>query len=1062
MLGGFSVSVGSRTIGQDEWRLRRAAALIKLLALAPNHRLHREQMIDLLWPHLGRRAASNNLRKTLHATRRVLDPSECSRYLASEDGWLVLCPRGTLWVDVDSFEEAAATARSEGEPAAYRAAIELYGGELLPADRYEEWTQEKRGELRRLDLELLVELAGICEERGEYGAAIEALRRVTAEEPASEEAHAALMRLYALSGNQAEALRQYESLEEALTRELGVGPNASSRASREEIASGRFPVEGTRERGIALEDSASLGRHNLPAPRNSFVGRQTEMVEVKRALVMTRLLTLTGVGGSGKTRLAVEVSRDLVRAYPDGVWLVELAPLSEGELVPKALAEAVGTQEMPGRPITEVLVQSMRQKEQLVVMDNCEHLIEVTARLVDTLLDWCPRLRILATSREPLDVAGELNWSVPSLSVPDGQPSILEEVESYESVRLFVDRARHRNPVFSLTPENAPAVAKICERLEGIPLAVELAAARVGLSVEQIAQRLDDSLRLLSAGGRTASPRQRTLRGTLDWSYELLSEPERRLFCRLSVFAGGWTLAAAEKVGAGDTEQVDVLDLLCRLVDKSLVVGEAMGAGGVRYRMLEPVRQYAREKLEEGGEAEEVRLQHASVFLALAEEAESRLQGPEDVQWLERLEAEHDNLRAALSWALEREETDELGLRLAGALWLFWEGHGHYGEGHGWLEQVLARGGQAAARAKALEGVGWLIFDSDETDKTVMAAREGLKLSEEAGLGGAVRAKFLDLLGWKASMQGDRERAKELLEECLKLRRDAKDELGIADALLGLAHALDSPDDRERGKELFEEGIVLCRKLGYVRTLGRLLFSLGFTLLLEDDYERGAALTEEAATLYRERGYKGGLEYALDNLGWAALLQGDHERARNSYRESLILCKELGTRAIVSESLEGLACICVAEGATERATKLFGAAEPLGEAVPFQHHPEEDAWREPYLAAARSSLDEAAWDIAWAEGRAMSMEQAIDYALSEHKPALPTSPKSEQLSSEEPSSITPREKEVAVFVRRGLTNRQIASELFLSEHTVHHHITNILKKLNLSSRRQIASRLPDR
>jgi DNA-binding CsgD family transcriptional regulator/tetratricopeptide (TPR) repeat protein len=480
----------------------------------------------------------------------------------------------------------------------------------------------------------------------------------------------------------------------------------------------------------------------------------------------------------------------------------------------------------------------------------------------------------------------------------------------------------------------------------------------------------------------------------------------------------------------------------------------------VRYRMLEPIRQYANEKLEEGGEAEEVRRWHASFFLALAEEAEPRLRGPEDMEWLERLEAEHDNLRAALAWMLEQGEA-ELGLRLAGSLWLFWEGHGHYGEGHSWLKQVLARGGQAsaAARAKALEGVGWLIFDSDESDEAVMAAREGLKLSDEAGLGGAARAKFLDILGWKAIVGGDGERAKELFEECLKLRRDAKDEVGIADALLGLAGALDSSDDRERAKELHEEGIVLCRKLDYVRTLTSHLFSLGYMLLLEGDYERGVALNEEAAALYRERGYKGGLEYALDNLGWAALLQGDHERARSYYRESLVLCKEFGNKIVASESLEGLGCICVAEGATEHATRLFGAAQALREAVGIEHMPEETAWREPYLAAARSRLDETSWAEAWAEGRAMSMEQAIDYALSQEVPLTPPSPASEQPSSEVSSSLTRREKDVAILVGRGLTNRQIASELVLSEHTVHHHVTNILRKLNLRSREQISSRL---
>jgi serine/threonine-protein kinase PknK len=343
----------------------------------------------------------------------------------------------------------------------------------------------------------------------------------------------------------------------------------------------------------------------------------------------------------------------------------------------------------------------------------------------------------------------------------------------------------------------------------------------------------------------------------------------------------------------------------------------------------------------------------------------------------------------------------------------------------------------------------------------VIAAQEGLELSDEAGLGGTVRAKFLNILSWVALLRGDNERAKELFEECLKLSRDASDELGIADALLGLANALHSPDYRKREKELFEEGIVLCRKLGYVRTLASHLFSLGFTLLLEGDYERGAALNEEAAALYRERGYKGGLEYALDNLGWAALLQGDPKRARSYYRESLMLCKELGDKWTASESLGGLACVAGVRGEAERAAKLFGVAEALSEAVGSQRVPEEDALREPYLAASRTQLDEASWRAAWAEGRAMSMERATEYALSEETPP-PPSPESQHLSSYEPPSLTRREQEVAVLLTRGLTNRQIASELVLSEHTVHHHVTNILKKLNLSSRQQVASRLPDR
>jgi len=389
-----------------------------------------------------------------------------------------------------------------------------------------------------------------------------------------------------------------------------------------------------------------------------------------------------------------------------------------------------------------------------------------------------------------LGIVGEMNWPVQSLSLPDPmrqQPTV-EELESYESVRLFVERARYRNPAFALSPQNAQAVVEICIRLDGIPLAIELAAARVGLPVEQIAARLDDSLRLLAAGSRTATPRHQTLRGTMDWSYELLSEREQLLFARLSVFAGGWALEAVELVGVGDgIEEGDVLDLLLRLVDKSLVVAEATGEGGVRYRLLEPVRQYALQKQEASGEAEEVRHRHAEFFLALAEDAEPRLRGAEDVEWLERLEREHDNLRVALSWALERGNA-ELDLRLAGALWTFWQAHGHEGERRKWLEEALAEDDRAsvAARAKALEGVCWMAIDWRDLDRAEAVAQAGLKLDDEVEIGNKLAASFRTMLGYTVALRGDNERAKELLEESLTFSRKADDRVGIADALLFL------------------------------------------------------------------------------------------------------------------------------------------------------------------------------------------------------------------------------------------------------------------------------------
>lgn len=514
MLDGFSVSVGPRTIRQGEWRLKKAAALVKLLALEPGHRMHRERVMNLLWPDLDAKGQANNLRQALHTARKTLDSKAtsdtASRYLERRGGLLELCPNGPLLVDVEAFEEAATTARRSDEPGAYRAALDLYAGELLPQDRYEEWAEARREGLRGTHLALLLELAKLYEERGRTQEAMEVLRRAVAAEPAGEEAHTRLMRLYALSGRSGEAVGQYERLREALSRHLGAEPGAASRRLREEILAGRVLSSQTPPVDRALEELAGIEGHNLPAPRSSFVGREKELVEVKCTLAMTRLLTLTGAGGSGKTRLALEAARDLVGAYADGVWLVELASLSDADLVPQAVASTLGVREAPGRPLTETLAIHLGRKNTLLVLDNCEHLVEACAGHADALLRACPRLRILATSREPLHITGEATWLVPSLSLPDDDPlrlPPLEERRRYGAVRLFVERAQAVSGL-ALTEENAAAVARVCRRLDGMPLAIELAAAKTKvLSVEQIAKRLEESFGLLRSDSRTALPR---------------------------------------------------------------------------------------------------------------------------------------------------------------------------------------------------------------------------------------------------------------------------------------------------------------------------------------------------------------------------------------------------------------------------------------------------------------------------------------------------------------------------------------------------------------------------
>src|SRR5215203_3827488 len=808
---------------------------------------------------------------------------------------------------------------------------------------------------------------------------------------------------------------------------------------------------------------SSTPSHNLPAPRSSFVGREREMEDVKRELTMARLLTLTGVGGSGKTRLAVEAARDLLEAYPNGVWLIELAPLSEDVLVPKAMAEALGVPERPAETLAEPLAEVLRDRQLLLILDNCEHLLEATSRLVDFLLDSCPRLRILATSREALGVEGEIRWLVPPLSVPEqGRTPSSEELEGYESVRLFVERAKGRDPSFSLSPKNALAVTEICRRLEGIPLAIELAAARVGtLSIEQISERLEGSLELLTRGGRTAVPRQRTLKGTLDWSHELLSEPERVLFRRLSVFAGGWTLEASEVVASGEgVAEREVLDLLSGLVEKSLVVAKESDEGGVRYRLLEPIRQYAREKLEKSGRAGAARRRHAEFFLTLAEAGDLGLWGPDQHKWLERLKPDHDNMRAALSWASERGDV-ELSLQLAGSLRRFWQAQGHYSEGRGWLVETLAKddgGSSASARAKALEALARLAGEQDDLDQKENAAQKGLELSTASGIAGSLVASFRDHVGDVAGIRGDYARAERLYEESLSAYRKAGDKRGMAEAIGRLRNVSLFRGDYKRAKELYQEALGLSRELGGADPLGGFLMNLGYVLLLEGDHERAMALNEEAVTLFSAQGQIHYLPVALDNLGWAALLSGDRERAEGFFTRTLELGEELGAKSTVAESLEGMACVAAAKGQTARSARLFGAARTLQNATVYQQALEERALREPYLTAARAQLDEAAWEAAFAEGQAMTFEEAVEYALYAEEPSVTTLPSTttdqSSLSSapKRPARLTPREIEVLGLVAAGMTNAQIAKELFVSIRTVETHITSIYHKLGVTSR----------
>jgi DNA-binding NtrC family response regulator/predicted ATPase len=630
----------------------------------------------------------------------------------------------------------------------------------------------------------------------------------------------------------------------------------------------------------------------LPVPVTSLIGRERELHELTRRLGAHRMVTLTGTGGVGKTRLALAAGLQLRGLCPDGVWFVELAGVAEAALVAQAVASALRLPEEASRPPREILAAALSGRQALLILDNCEHLVGPCAELVETLLRACPQLRVLATSRERLNVGGESTFRVPPLALPDERERAAEHLARSEAVRLFVERAGLVAPEFTLTDENAPAVAELCRRLDGLPLAIELAAARVRvLGVEQILARLNERFRLLTGGSRTTIPRQQTLRAALDWSHDLLSPPERTLLRRLSVFAGGFTLEAVEGVCAGPgVDGAQVLDLLAQLVDKSLVVVETVdpAAPVARYRLLETIWEYCREQAIAAAEVAWLRGRHRTWFLALAEEAERRGQGAEQVAWLDRLETEYDNLQAALSWRDQDPAGDAPRLRLGAALWRFWEVRGRIREGRDWLEGILAETGHAApaARARALNGAGNLARDL-----------------------------------------GDYERAARHHAEALGLRREIGDTRGVAASLNNLGAIAHDRARYAAAEACFSEALPAWRQAGDRDGLGVSLNNLGRTRRFQGDYDQAEALGRESLELFRAVGNAWGIARALNSLANTAHYQGDVAGAEPRYRESLRLRRLVGDRPGIAVSLNSLALLRGLAGELAAAREL--AAEGL-------------------------------------------------------------------------------------------------------------------------------------
>jgi predicted ATPase/class 3 adenylate cyclase/DNA-binding CsgD family transcriptional regulator len=843
--------------------------------------------------------------------------------------------------------------------------------------------------------------------------------------------------------------------------------------------------------------------NNLPLQPTPFIGRQKEVDAIGQLLLReeVHLVTLTGPGGVGKTRLALQVAAELSEHFPDGTWFVSLAPISDPDLVIPTLTQTLGLREARDQVPLEHLKGSLHEKKTLLLLDNFEQVVSA-AMLIADLLTVCPRLKVLVTSREGLHVRAEREFPVPALALPDARrlPDLLT-LSQYEAVALFIERAQAVKPDFQVTNANAPAVAEICTRLDGLPLAIELAAARSKLFPPQaLLTRLEQRLPLLTRSARDVPARQQTLRQTIQWSYDLLSAQEQRLFRRLTVFAGGCSWQAIEAVSAAcQDDTTPVLEAVASLIDKNLLQQTAPEGEELRLMMLETIREYGLEALATSGEMEVIRQAHATYYLQVAEEAEPELGGLQAVVALERLEQELDNLRAVMRWSLEREEMGgsiEIALRLGAALWQFWRVRGHVSEGRTFLEQALvkSKGIEAPVRVKALIAAARLADSQDDTDRAEALCDESLALCRELGDTRGI-ALSLHLLGKIASWRSNLGVAES--EEALALFREVGDKDGIASSLADLAHHVYHQGEYARAMSLHEEALVLWREVGhkdrvaqsYVCVAEMLFFSQG-------DPARVYPLLDEGLALSRELGYKLGIAKGITLSGELALSQGDAALARCLIEQSLVLCRETGNqediarslfvlgrvveslgdyaaaRALYEESLairrvvgdnrhiasclEGLAGLFVTQGEPVMAVQLWGAAEALREA---RGTPIPPVYRAAYarsVAAARAQLGEKAFAPAWAQGRSMTLDQVLaaqgQAIITTPTAAAPAAPAPVKPAAAYPNGLTAREVEMLRLVAQGLTDAHIAEQLVISPRTVNTHLTSIYSKIQVSSR----------
>lgn len=936
LLGTFDVKHKNKSISITS---RPAQSLFAYLILHAGKSHRREKLAGMFWPDSLEETARDNLRHALWRVRKALATASATRFLHADDVSIRFEDSSDFCLDVAALEAMGDDSSADD----LIKVLSEYQGELLPGF-YEEWVALEREHVASTFEYHMARLMSLLQQEERWLDIQDWAERWIKLGQKPEPAYRALMSAHAAKGDMSKVAATYERCAKSL-RELGIEPSEQTKELYQKIKSGKEMPRSVRATSVPAEKEISS---NIPVPLTSFVGREQELKEIARLLSASRLLTLTGSGGVGKTRLAIHTANDMIGKFKDGVFWVGLVGVSDENLIPQVIAVSLNVREVSDEPLMETLKTYLKPKQVLLVIDNCEHLIRYCAHYVEQLLAACPKLKILATSIEALGIFHETTWQVPSLPLPEMQRSLSpRELQSYSSIELFNARAGNARNSFVLDERNASSVAQICHRLDGIPLAIELAAARIKvLSVEEIAARLDDRFSLLTAGSRTAVPRHQTLRATLDWSHDLLTEAERILFRRLAVFAGGFTLEAAESVCSQGMKQSEILDLLGRLVDKSLVVVEQVSElGETRYRLLETIRQYALEKLAGEGEARETRDLHLEFFAQLAEFAEPKMFGWESPRWYRKLDQELDNIRTALEWATNSGKAD-IALNVDGSLVYFWFAHGLGGsEWHDRVQQALSRPEgkkPGLARAKALNGLGFMywadVYPTDRRSELEEALRIGKEMNDPRTVATALRN-----LGLLENIQGNYAEARTHLEQSLEIWR-----------------------------ELGPEG-----KTGSTWTL----IFLGDVALNHSNPDWARSLYEETVAFLRELGDLNFLAYSIRRLAQLLWQEGHYDDAIASLQESLKLNQDIIDPRGVIACLAGFAAVAVGRGQFPRAAQLMGAVETqlvsLGIRLLYMDKLEYDR----NLASLQTKLDEQAFKNFWIKGTHMSLDQAMDFAL---------------------------------------------------------------------------------